>query len=83
VIATGMNEKKFALGSILIAGSILIYLLMHNNAPWYYAFNTFGSDSGILFKPFGYAVHKSYIKILNLHKKSIVCQFRKVIAYRF
>jgi O-antigen/teichoic acid export membrane protein len=38
VIATGMNlRKKFALGSILIAGAVLIYLLMHNNAPWYYA----------------------------------------------
>lgn len=39
VIATGMNlRKKFALGSILIAGSVLIYLLIHNNASWYYAF---------------------------------------------
>jgi O-antigen/teichoic acid export membrane protein len=38
VIATGMNlRKKFAIGSVLIAGSVLIYLLMHNNAPWYYA----------------------------------------------
>lgn len=39
VIATGMNlRKKFALGSVLIAGAVLIYLLMHNNASWYYAF---------------------------------------------
>jgi O-antigen/teichoic acid export membrane protein len=39
VIATGMNlRKKFALGSIVIAGSVLIYLLMHNDASWYYAF---------------------------------------------
>ncbi len=39
VIATGMNlRKKFALGSIVIAGSVLFYLLMRSNASWYYAF---------------------------------------------
>lgn len=38
VIVTGLNlRKKFAIGSILIAGSLLIYLLIHNNANWYYA----------------------------------------------
>lgn len=38
VIATGMNlRKRFAIGSILIAGTVLIYLLMHNNASWYYS----------------------------------------------
>lgn len=38
VVATGMNlRKKFAIGSILIAGSVLICLLLHNNASWYYA----------------------------------------------
>ena len=38
VISTGMNlRKRFAIGSILIAGSVLIYLLMHNNASWYYS----------------------------------------------
>ncbi|MFB9076927.1 lipopolysaccharide biosynthesis protein [Flavobacterium procerum] len=38
VISTGMNlRKRFALGSVLIAGSVLIYLLMHNNASWYYS----------------------------------------------
>lgn len=38
VMTTGMNlRKKFAVGSVLIAGPILVYLLMHNNAPWYYA----------------------------------------------
>lgn len=38
VITTGMNlRKKFAIGSILITGSVLVYLLMHNNASWYYA----------------------------------------------
>jgi len=38
VITTGMNlRKKFGIGSILIAGSVLVYLLMHNNASWYYA----------------------------------------------
>jgi O-antigen/teichoic acid export membrane protein len=39
VITTGMIlRKKFAIASVLIAGSVLIYLLMHNNASWYYAF---------------------------------------------
>lgn len=38
VIATGMNlRKKFAVASILINGAVLIYLLVHNNASWYYA----------------------------------------------
>ena len=38
VIATGMNlRRKFAIGSILIAGSVLIYLLIHNNSSWKYA----------------------------------------------
>ncbi|MBF4518062.1 polysaccharide biosynthesis protein [Flavobacterium sp. ANB] len=38
VIATGMNlRKKFAIGSVLIAGSVLVYLLIHNNASWYYS----------------------------------------------
>jgi O-antigen/teichoic acid export membrane protein len=38
VIVTGLNlRKKFAIGSILIAGSLLIYLLIQNNANWYYA----------------------------------------------
>ena len=38
VITTGMNlRKRFAIGSILIAGTVLIYLLMHNNASWYYS----------------------------------------------
>ena len=38
VIETGMNlRKKFAVASILINGAVLIYLLVHNNATWYYA----------------------------------------------
>lgn len=38
VITTGMNlRKKFAIGSVLIAGSVLVYLLNHNNASWYYS----------------------------------------------
>ena len=38
VIATGMNlRKKFAVASVLINGVVLIYLLVHNNATWYYA----------------------------------------------
>ena len=38
VIATGMNLRKcFAIGSILIAGSVLIYLLIHNDVSWFYA----------------------------------------------
>jgi hypothetical protein len=38
VIATGMNlRKKFAVASVLINGAVLIYLLVHNNASWYYA----------------------------------------------
>lgn len=30
-------RKKFAVASILINGAVLIYLLVHNNASWYYA----------------------------------------------
>lgn len=38
VITTGMNlRKKFAIGSVVISGSVLVYLLIHNNATWYYA----------------------------------------------
>lgn len=38
VIATGLKlRNKFAIGSIIVAGGVLVCLLMHNNASWYYA----------------------------------------------
>jgi hypothetical protein len=40
------SEEKVCFEVLLIAGSILIYLLMHNNALVLCAINTFGSDSG-------------------------------------
>lgn len=42
VVATGMElRKKFSIGSLIVAGSVLIYLLIHNNASWYYALAIF------------------------------------------
>lgn len=38
VIVTGMKLRmKFAIGSVFITGTVLFYLLMHNNVTWYYA----------------------------------------------